>query len=351
MASATMNVLTLYNWTNDHDEPDLFRDFVVPEEVDKDVVVDAILLKAAPFEILYPDPDVLRANIGIWSQSRITIWNRWADSWTKAEEFNQLENFDRTEEETIELSGTDENENLQTRNLSGSDNRTLNLQDQRTANLQDQRTANLQDQRTLDLTDERTADLETEETRNLTDKRTDNLQDQRTANLTEGETRNLVDEHKVSAFDVSTYSPKDQDTHTGTDTKTTTGTDTTVHSGTSETKGTGTDTVKQTGTDTMEHTGTDTLNQTGTDTTKTTGTDTMAKTGTDNLAHTDTGTVRDAGSVTYGKETTRNWRGHGNIGVTSLAQLLDSYNTASEEWDLIDRITKEFVGEFCLMVY
>lgn len=335
MASATMNVLTLYNWTNDHDEPDIFRDFVVPEEVDKDVVVDAILLKAAPFEILYPDPDVLRQNIGVWSRSRIAIWNRWADSWTKAAEFNQLENFDRTEEETIANSGTDENENLQTRNLSGSDNRTLNLQDQRTANLQDQRT--------LALKDKRTADLETEETRDLTDKRTDNLQDQRTANLTEGETRNLVDEHKVSAYDVSTYSPKDQDTHTGTDTKTTTGTDTTVHSGTSETKGTGTDTVTQTGTDTTDHT--------GTDTSKTTGTDTMAKTGTDNLARTDTGTVRDAGSVTYGKETSRSWHGHGNIGVTSLAQLLDSYNTAAEEWDLIDRITKEFVGEFCLMVY
>lgn len=287
MASATMNVLTLYNWTNDHDEPDLFRDFVVPEEIDKDVVVDAILLKAAPFEILYPDPDVLRANIGIWSQARITIWNRWADSWTKAEEFNQLENFDRTEEETIENSGTDENENLQTRNLAGSDNRTLNLQDQRTANLQDQRTLN--------------------------------LQDQRTANLTEAETRNLVDEHTVSAYDVSTYSPKDRDTHTGTDTKTTTGTDT--------------------------------MAKTGTDTANTTGTDTLAQTGTDNLARTDTGTVRDAGSVTYGKETTRNWRGHGNIGVTSLAQLLESYNTAAEEWDLIDRITKEFVSEFCLMVY
>ena len=287
MASATMNVLTLYNWTNDHDEPDLFRDFVVPEEIDKDVVVDAILLKAAPFEILYPDPDVLRNNIGVWSHSRIAIWNRWADSWTKAEEFNQLENFDRTEEEMIANSGTDENENLQTRNLSGSDNRTLNLQNQRTANLQDQRTLN--------------------------------LQDQRTANLTEAETRNLVDEHKVSAYDVSTYSPKDQDTHTGTDTKTTTGTDT--------------------------------MAKTGTDTEKTTGTDTVAQTGTDNLARTDTGTVRDAGSVTYGKETTRNWRGHGNIGVTSLAQLLDSYNTAAEEWDVIDRITKEFVGEFCLMVY
>ena len=335
MASATMNVLTLYNWTNDHDEPDLFRDFVVPEEIEKDVVVDAILLKAAPFEILYPDPDVLRQNIGVWSNSRIAIWNRWADSWAKAAEFNQLENFDRTEEETIELSGTDENENLQTRNLSGSDNRTLNLQDQRTANLQDQRTLNLKDKRT--------ADLETEETRNLTDKRTDNLQDQRTANLTEGETRNLTDEHKVSAYDVSTYSPKDQDTHTGTDTKTTTGTDTTVHSGTSETKGTGTDTVTQTGTDTMDHTGTDTSN--------TTGTDTMAKTGTDNLAHTDTGTVRDAGSVTYGKETSRNWRGHGNIGVTSLADLISSYGRAAEEWDVIDRIVKEFVGEFCLMVY
>ena len=77
----------------------------------------------------------------------------------------------------------------------------------------------------------------------------------------------------------------------------------------------------------------------------------MAKTGTDNMAHTDTGTVRDAGSVTYGKETARNWRGHGNIGITSLSDLISSYGKAAEEWDVIDRIVKEFVGEFCLMVY
>ena len=121
----------------------------------------------------------------------------------------------------------------------------------------------------------------------------------------------------------------------GTDTTTTTGTDTTTH--------TGTDTNKTTGTDTMAHT--------GTDTTKTTGTDTMAHTGTDNVAHTDTGTVRVAGSVTYGKEVTRDWRGHGNIGVTSLAQLLTSYNIAADEWDVIRRITEEFVGFFCVMVY
>ena len=108
MASATMNVLTLYNWTNDHDEPDIFRDFVVPEEVDKDVVVDAILLKAAPFEILYPDFEYLQFSIGAWSKR----WYRTMDKWITALniEYDPLNNYDRHEEWTDEdnVSGSTE---------------------------------------------------------------------------------------------------------------------------------------------------------------------------------------------------------------------------------------------------
>lgn len=318
MATLSLSILGLYNYCLEHDD-DLFESLTVPEEVDKDVLVNNIIMQAAPFETLYPDPDVMKSFIGIWSEANAEKWQKIADLWVEAQEFNPLENFDRTEEETIQNSGKDQDDNTQTRNLAGSDNRTVNLQDQRTANLTNERTANLTDQRTADLTSQRTA----------------NLTDQETRNLTDGETRNLTDEHKVSAYDSAAYSAKDQDTHTGTVTKT----------------GTGTDTMQHTGTDTTKDTGTDTTTETGTDTVTQTGTDTTGHTGTDNRAMTDTGTVKDERETTYGKKVTRNARYHGNIGVTSLSQLLVSYAEASEDWDLYAIITQDFIKTFCVMVY
>lgn len=255
MASAQVTILSLYNYLNDNDRPGLFSSFVVPEGIDKTVVVNNILMQAAPFEILYGDPEIMRDFIGIWSAANLAKWGRWVDSWNKANAFNQLENFDRTEDESIEHSGTDENENTQTRNLAGTDNRTQNLTDA--------------------------------ETRNLTD----------------AETRNLTDEHKVSAFDSSDYQNKDRDTHSGTDN--------------------------------VSHTGTDTINHTGTD----------------NTQRTDTGTVSDDGSFTYGHNIDRHARFHGNIGITSLAQLLTGYDQAAADWDIYARITQEFIKEFCILVY
>lgn len=338
MASATLNILALENWVSEHNEDSVFEYFVTPSDMtsdDVDALKYNILAQAAPFEILYADPDVLRDQIGIWSAASLTKWTKWLDAWERAAEFNPLENFDRIETETTEHSGTDTQGNTQTRNLSGTDNRTANLQDQRTANLTDQRTA--------DLTNERTANLQNQRTANLQDQRTANLSDARTLNLTDGETKNLTDEHKVSAYDVSTYSPKDQDTHTGTDTTTHTGTDTLLR--------TGTDTTNTTGTDTNNETGTDTVKQTGTDTTKYTGTDTTAHTGTDNRSTSENGTISDQGAFVHGHKIGRQARYHGNIGVTSLAQLLTSYNEAVENWDLIAKITHDFIQEFCIMVY
>ena len=152
MASATLTILGLFNWQKDHDE-DLFSELMIPEDMNKDVLVNNILMEAAPFEVYYPDPDIMEQAIGFWSKANIDKWNKWADSWEKASEFNQLENFDRTEHEEITHSGQDDVSNTQTRNLTGSDNRTVNL----------------------------------------------------------------TDEHKVSAYDSGSYAPKDQDLHTGTD--------------------------------------------------------------------------------------------------------------------------------------
>lgn len=199
MATMSLSILGLYNWCAEMDQDSIFSEFVVPESVDTEVLENNILMQAAPFEICYADPDVLRELIGAWSASRLPVWNKIEDLWSKSEEFNPLENFDRTETETIEHSGTDTQGNTQTRNLAGADNRTQNLADN--------------------------------ETRNLSD----------------SETRNLTDEHKVSAYDSSNYSAKDLDTHTGSDTFAHTGTVGTTHTGTDNRSMTDTGTIADQG--------------------------------------------------------------------------------------------------------
>lgn len=46
----------------------------------------------------------------------------------------------------------------------------------------------------------------------------------------------------------------------------------------------------------------------------------------------------------------RHLRVHGNIGVTTSAQMLESERKLAD-WDLIDVIVQDFIGEFCVAVY
>lgn len=318
MASAKITTLAFYRWMKDNDD-DLFSLLDPPEGINKEVLVNNILMQSAPFEVVYSDPEIMQALIGAWSDASADKWQRWMDAWEYASEFNPLENFDRSEHEVIQNSGTDTNGNTQTRNLAGSDNRTANLSNAETVNL----------------TDLNTKDLTTLDTQNLTQTDTKDLTTLDTRAFADNETKNLTTEKKVSAYDVSTYSPKEQETISGTD----------------NISHTGTDTIKNTGTDTITNTGTDTIKNTGTDTMAHTGTDTTLVTGTDNHATTDTGTVTDSGSFTHGHKIERDARYHGNIGVTSLSTLLNDYDEVAEKWDMYAVITNDFLREFCILVY
>ena len=67
------------------------------------------------------------------------------------------------------------------------------------------------------------------------------------------------------------------------------------------------------------------------------------------LTNTGTDTVNNTG--TEDKSLTRDVREHGNIGVTSMADLLEGYDKALTNWDLISFITQSFIKEFCIAVY
>ena len=103
----TISLLGLYGYDNT-----LFDNMVVPVEIDKDVLINNILLETAELEILYTNPDILKTGIEIWSKKRLHAWQRMAT--VLYEDYNAFIKIKRDEERTI----------TQTRDLANTNNST-----------------------------------------------------------------------------------------------------------------------------------------------------------------------------------------------------------------------------------
>lgn len=80
----------------------LFDFLTLPEGIDKETLVDNILIKSGDFEVLYPDFDFLKLSIGAWSKKWQPTFERWQKA--LALEYNPLENYDRQEDWTDDRS-------------------------------------------------------------------------------------------------------------------------------------------------------------------------------------------------------------------------------------------------------
>ena len=122
--SANLSPLGLYNWDNN-----LFDLFVIPEGLNKDILIDNLLAQTAELEVLYPNPVVFKNLVGVWSHKNLDVWTKLYNT-TKLE-YNPIENYNRYEEgtqdgkDTTSHTGTDTTTN--TERHSGSDGRTQNL--------------------------------------------------------------------------------------------------------------------------------------------------------------------------------------------------------------------------------
>lgn len=65
-----ISVLGLYTYDNT-----LFDEMVIPDSVDRSVLINNILMECAELECLYPDPDFMKSAIGQWSLKEIDTWN------------------------------------------------------------------------------------------------------------------------------------------------------------------------------------------------------------------------------------------------------------------------------------
>ncbi len=93
MSSMTISLIGMYDYDNT-----LFDLMSLPEDIDKQTLIDTILLRSGEFEVLYSDPSFLKYSIGAWSRK----WSNTFDRWNKALklEYNPLENYDRQEDWT-----------------------------------------------------------------------------------------------------------------------------------------------------------------------------------------------------------------------------------------------------------
>lgn len=78
----------------------------VPDGVDADNVADTLLLESAGLEILYSNPVFMKAAVTVWANEKRDIWQKLYD--TTLLEYNPIDNYDRYETSTREVTGTGE---------------------------------------------------------------------------------------------------------------------------------------------------------------------------------------------------------------------------------------------------
>ena len=89
--AVNLSHLGLYQW-----DQTLFDLMQIPEQLNRDTLIDNLLAETAELEVLYPNPVVFKNLLGVWSAKNLDVWNRLYA--TTQYEYNPIENYNRYEE-------------------------------------------------------------------------------------------------------------------------------------------------------------------------------------------------------------------------------------------------------------
>ena len=122
-----LSVLGLYNYDNH-----LFSNMHFPEgftKDQKDTVITNILGECAELECLYPDYNTMSVMIAAWSAIELPVWNRIYKA--SLLDYNPIENYNRTEIETVSDDHTEQHSGQDVNRDSGTDaNKTVSTAQQ-----------------------------------------------------------------------------------------------------------------------------------------------------------------------------------------------------------------------------
>lgn len=319
MYRAYLDLWGMYQYRND-----LFDLMEMPEGIDKDKLVNAMLLETKDLELMYADAGFMRVVIGEWSRSFWYTWEGWLES--TRQEYNPIENYNRIEW----------HKNVNDRNLTSDRTRTRDLIDtdvhERNLSDNEKRNRNLQDKHVYTTMDDSTAVRSVRDGGEDVSTRTDELHEQVT------ETPGRVTTLARSGFNSREGVPAEITSLSGVDTskKDNTGTqenattygrtqddNTTYHNTTDDNK-------------TIDYLGSETVDRTlGGD-----ETNTITYQGNEKNLDKDTGNVTDVYSAHL----------HGNIGVTTTQQMLREEREIVD-WNIYEMIARHFRNRYCIGVY
>lgn len=81
--------------------PEILDGLQLPAELDREVVIDTILLETAELGLVYTKPGLLAAMISTWSRRKLPIWERLCE--TLHYEYNPIHNYDRHEARRLDI--------------------------------------------------------------------------------------------------------------------------------------------------------------------------------------------------------------------------------------------------------
>jgi hypothetical protein len=92
MSLAKITINSFLNYSNNT----LFDNLTLPYGIDKDLLIDNIVMEAGEFELVYANLDFMKSAIGVWSAKNYRTFEKWINALNV--EYNPLENYDRIEE-------------------------------------------------------------------------------------------------------------------------------------------------------------------------------------------------------------------------------------------------------------
>ena len=113
MMRAVADLLSFYQYDNS-----ILSELVLPEGVDRDTLVNNLLMETSELEILYPNFDFLKGAIAAWSRKELPVWTELLK--TTQYEYEPLWNKDYRTSHT------------ETRNLAGTEDVSRNMDDDNT---------------------------------------------------------------------------------------------------------------------------------------------------------------------------------------------------------------------------
>lgn len=345
---------------------------------EKRTIKDNILIESAELELYYTDPAFLKVAIGVWSKKQVPVWERLKTALEM--EYNPIENYDRLESWTdsfegstesngrTTLSNTNSNHVNDTTNITGSDTGTIAHAGTKEVDTENTERNTIDETIGNDISETTSGTSANTETRNLSKSATGHVatessseNDTTDSKSTDSETLNKVNganlsegwaDHDKSIIDALEQGSSHSE---GTGTSATDSTDTETDTGTIGNSGT------TSGSKTVDN---DTERNVVEAKTATTDYDeSNSDTETRNLASTERNVkeVTASGSVAENgtssdttestNESTHEGRTHGNIGVTTSQQMLESEMVLRTKYYIMDIIINDFISKFCLRVY